>query len=335
MTTTAELLLAWDARRPRSMQRDFGVSELGECHRRAGYRLAGVEPTNPSSSVQAVIGTAVHEAIAAVFRQLQAEGLIPAEDLVEEEVRFAGILGHLDRYDHAAASIDDTKTTTSRWLEQSIKIYGPPLKHRWQVNVYGAALVARGLPVRQVRIDYLARDTGEEWTWTGPFEPHLVRDALEWLRGIQATPLEMLNRDYEPDSAFCQHCPFRRACWAGHVPGRDPRSVLYVEHPDAAAWAAKLAQARADKQAAADREAEAKGALDALRPDAADDGPVVVDVGYEHLIRFRRQLSRRLNSTLVKAEYAKTGAKPPTNESVSTYVEFVARDQQEQEVSAA
>ena len=320
-TSTARLLLEWDQRRPRSQQTELGMSEVGGCRRRAGYRISGTPPTNPGGSVQAVMGTAIHAAVEQVFREMQTAGLIPPEDLIEHEVRFAGILGHLDRYEAATFTVDDTKTTTSRWLEH-IRIHGPDRGHLWQVSLYGAALIAEGRKVRRVTIDYLARDTGDEHRWSGLFDPNHVRLALAWLENVRNTPLDMLNRDYAPDSAWCQHCPFQLECWGEPPPDRDPRIVLFKNNPDAKAWAVKLAEARADKKDAETREAEAKGALDAVRPD--DDTPI--DVGYEHLLSWRTIQSSRLDTTQVRAEYAKTGAKPPTTESVSTRLEFIPRE---------
>lgn len=312
--TTAELLLEWDRRRPRSQQREFGMSELGGCRRRAGYRLAGTEPSNPGGSVQAVLGTAVHDAIADVFRQIAKPG-----DLVEHEVSFAGILGHLDIY--RDQTVRDTKTTTSRRLSH-IKVHGPPKDNLWQIHGYGAALISEGYTVRRVALDYIARDTGECWTWEQPFDPQHVADALEWVRTVRDSPLEMLPRDHKPDSAFCRHCPFQRECWGDTQEGKDPRVVLFREDPDAAKWADRLAQARDDKSDAEDREAEAKGALDAVRPD--DDTPI--DVGYEHLLRWRTVTQNRLDSEAVRQEYAEIGANPPEKRSTSVRLEFVPRE---------
>jgi len=300
--TTADLLLAWDATRPRSKQTEFGMSELGGCRRRAGYRLHGQEPTNPGGSVQAVMGTAIHDAVSRVLTALAEPG-----DLVEHEVTFAGILGHLDRYEAATGRLIDVKTTSSRWLDH-IKVHGPGQSHRWQVNAYAAALISTGRPVHEVVIDYLARDTGEQYRWTGAFNPQSVRDALAWVTVVRETELDMLPRDYAPGSAFCEHCPFRDVCWEGSVPGRDPRSVLYVEDPDAQGWAKKLWQARQDKKDAECREDEARGALDALRPDESGS---VVDVGWDKALRWTVTYPERLDTAAVKAEYAKAGAKPP------------------------
>lgn len=321
MATTAELLLEWDRLRPRSQQIELGMSEVGGCRRRAGYRLAGTAPTNPGGSVQAVMGTAVHAAVEHVFRAMQEKGLLPAEDLVEHEVRFAGVLGHLDRYDSVKQEVDDTKTTNSRWLEH-IKLHGADRGDVWQTHLYGAALLRQGLPVKRIVIDYIARDTGEDWQETMPFDPQHVRDALAWLKYIRETPLELLSRDYKPDSSFCRGCPFQQTCWGGGVPERDPLSVLYIDHPDAQAWARKLDEARADKADAERREDEAKGALDAIRPNTFGSSGVV-DVGYPKGLRWTVSVEHRVDTKAVRAEYEAAGAKPPEREIAKTTLKLV------------
>lgn len=306
--TTAALLLEWDRRRPRSQQAELGMSEVGGCRRRAGYRLTGTAPTNPGGSVQAVLGTAIHEAVAKVLHDMQAAGIIPPDAAIEEEVRFAGIVGHFDRYEDGILS--DTKTTSDNWLTH-IEVHGPDRQHVWQVNLYAAALIRSGRPVRTLVLDYIARDTGRDWQWRGTPDPQQVRDALRWLEAIRAVDVDMLNRDYAPDTSFCQHCPFYATCWDGAVPGRDPRSVLLVEDPDAVRWARQLEDARQVKASAEALEKEAKGALDALRPN--ESGTELVDVGLpDKVLKFEVRTPERLDTTAVKAEYAKAGATPPT-----------------------
>jgi CRISPR/Cas system-associated exonuclease Cas4 (RecB family) len=317
--TTASLLLEWDRRRPRSQQRQFGMSELGDCRRRAGYRLAGVQPTNQGGSVQAVMGTGLHAHVAEVLRDLQAEGVIPADALVEHEVSFAGILGHLDLY--VEPEVTDTKTTSSRWLEK-LKVNGPSLSHLWQTHGYAAALIAEGRTVRRINIDYIARDTGEEWRWSGPFEAKHVRDALNWVNEVRSTELEFLARDHAPDSPWCEHCPFFDRCWEGGYAGRDPRSVLYVENPDAAEWATKLEDARARKKAAADDEAEAKGALDALRPDG--ESVTYLIPGHDRALRWTVSKTRRIDTTQVRKDYIAAGRTAPEKTSETTRLDLVS-----------
>lgn len=279
MTTTSELLLQWDRRRPRSQQKELGMSELGGCRRRAGYRMAGVAPSNPSGSVQAAMGSAIHDAIAEILEELGIDGVSH-----EREVRFAGLVGHYDRTEDDM--VIDVKTTSSRWLEH-IKLHCPELPHLWQVSLYAAALKFEGHDIKRVRIDYLARDTGEEFIWPNEhgavFNPRHVRDALQWLKVVYDSELEMLPRDHDPDGPFCSSCPFFTLCWQGHVPERDRRSVMFVEDPDAAKWADELWDVRKQIKALQERADAVKGVLDAIRPN--DGGHVKVG---DRTLDFRR-----------------------------------------------
>lgn len=278
MPTTTELLLEWDRRKPRSQQRELGMSELGGCRRRAGYRLAGTEPSNPSGSVQTAMGSAIHQVIAEILEDLGLDGVIH-----EKEVRFAGLLGHFDRVENQ--TVIDVKTTSSRWLDH-IKLHCPETSHLWQVSLYAAALKLAGHDVTRVRIDYLARDSGEEFIWPhengAPFDPRHVRDALTWLQAVRDSDLDMLPRDEDPDGPFCKGCPFFTICWDGHIPGRDPRTVLYIEDPDTARWAEELWQLRKQIKDLQAREVRAKKALEAVRP---DEGGLVAAGG--RLLNFR------------------------------------------------
>jgi CRISPR/Cas system-associated exonuclease Cas4 (RecB family) len=258
MPSTTELILEWDRKRPRSKQKTLGMSDLGGCRRRAGYVIAGQEPTNPGGSVQAAMGSAIHDAIADILADLGLTGVSH-----ENEVKFAGLVGHYDRIEDDVAI--DVKTTSSRWLEH-LKMHGPSYAHVWQVSCYAAALIHDKHTIRRIRIDYLARDTGEEWSWSDRFDPRHVRDALYWLKMVRETPLGMLPRDYEPDSAFCRGCKFLQVCWEGALPNRNPLSVLFVEDPDAERWAKDLWEARASEKASKKAARVALGALDAIRP---------------------------------------------------------------------
>lgn len=259
MTTTSALLLLADQQRERTQQRGIGMSDLGSCRRRTGYKLAGVEPVNPVGSVQAVMGSAIHDMVAGILNAIAEPG-----DLVEHEVQFAGIPGHVDRYEAKSKTVVDTKTTSSRWLEH-IKLHGPDHGQVWQISGYGAALIKAGYPVEAVQLDFLARDTGEEYVWSKAFDPKDVRDALAWLKTVRDVDVDMLPRDYDPESVFCRGCPFGGIdggiCWEGHIPGRDFRSVLYVEDPDAGKWAQQLWDARQAVKPQKEAEAQARGAL--------------------------------------------------------------------------
>lgn len=274
--SSAELLLAWAAKRTAERKPGISMSTLGSCRKKVGYLLAGTPPSNPGESVQAAIGSATHEKIADIAREM-----FP-NDLIEFPVEFAGIRGTLDRYDAETQTVVDTKTTSEHWLGH-LKLHGADHQHVWQASMYGAGVIATGRKVKYISIHYLCRDTGEEWIWTKPFDPMDVRDALEWLQNVQQTDLGMLPRDYEPDGPFCGHCQFLNTCWQGAVPDRDPRSVLFVEDPDAAKWADELWDLRQQMKELEKRETRVKKALDAIRPD--DGGHVQAG---DRFLDFRR-----------------------------------------------
>lgn len=323
--TTGALVLAYDRSRDRSKQTAMGMSEVGGCQRRAGYRLAGTPATDQTGSMQAALGTAIHDGIARVLHKMQADGLLPADDLIEHPVRFGGVLGHFDHYDSQRFELIDSKTTTDRYL-RIVKADGPSQANQWQVQLYAAALVVAGYRVDWVVLDYVARDTGAEYRWVDRPDPAQVREALAWVETVRGSELDMLPREYDPDGPFCGSCAFRTLCWDldSAQPGRDPRSVLYRDDPDAAGWAAKLDDARRRKSAAADAEAEAKGALDALRPNEA--GTETLDVGYEKALQWQVSTTNRLDGDQVRLDYRRAGAEPPTNPSRTVKLTLVARE---------
>lgn len=256
------------------------MSEVGTCRRYAGYRLAHTPPSDAGGSVVAAIGSAVHDALDDILGQLAEAGEMPGIQLTRE-VRYAGLVGHFDRFEDGV--ICDSKTTSSRWLEQ-ILLNGPDLRHLYQVHLYGAALVKEGHEVKGVQIDYLARDTGQEWSYHGPFLPgRYVREALQWLKNVRETPLEMLPRDYLPSSTVCHTCRFASICWPYGLEGRGAAKVLMTQVGGAAKAAQDLWEARQAKKAAEEKEKVARAALEDARP---LEGVGLVDAG-EHRLAFR------------------------------------------------
>jgi hypothetical protein len=320
--STADLLLKADWERPRSRQKGMGMSDLGGCRRQAGYRLHGQKPEKPSGSVQAVIGTAVHDTVDIALKMMRDTGLIPADSVINEEVKFGGLTGHPDLYVDGICR--DTKTIGYDAQLANYQLNGPPRRHLWQVMTYAAALIVTDRPVHIVQLDYLVRDSGKSWLWEGPFDYDAVREAMQWLNSVRETPLDWLARDYAPDSAMCKSCPFFGACWEGHVLDRDERSVLLVEDGDAVAWAVRLEEARARLKDAKADESLAKGALDALRPNTEGRGEVQLD-GFPKVLRWTVSRRRNLDSDQVKEDYARIGAQPPLTSSTSVKLELLAK----------
>ncbi len=319
--STAELLLRWDWERPRSQQRALGFSDLGSCRRQAGYKLHGYPPEKPSGSIQAVMGTAVHDAVDNALVLMRKQGLLPHDSVINEEVRFGGLTGHPDLYVDGICR--DTKTIGYDAQLANYKLNGPPRRHLWQVMTYAAALIVSDRPVHTVQLDYLVRDSGNSWMWEGPFDYGAVYEAMQWLEQIRETDLDMLARDYAPDSAVCRGCSFFNRCWDGHVLDRDERSAILVEDHDAVGWAVKLEDARARLKEAKEAESLAKGVLDALRPNSEGRGEVKLD-GFDKILRWTVSSRKNLDADAVRQDYARGGSKPPLTASSSVKLELLA-----------
>jgi hypothetical protein len=307
LPTTTELLLAWDAQRPRSQQVEMGMSKLGSCRRQAGYHLQGVPQDGgyEASGIQNVLGTAIHETAASAARMF-----LPQAHTESLEVRFGGLVGHPDLF--ADGVVRDIKTVGyAMQLEQRRRL-GPPLRERYQVHTYGAGLVMQGLEVHTVQIDYIDRGSGDEYLFTEPFSVEVVSEAMAWLDDVRTAEITALPRDYRPDSAFCQHCPWFERCW--ETPrGSDSRAVLFTDDPDAAAWAMQLDSARAMRKLAEERIADAQGALDALRSVSRPGESEDIEVpGLDKLIRFRVNKPKTSpDMATIAVDYARAGARPP------------------------
>lgn len=320
--TTAELLHKFDATRPRSRQTELGMSELGGCRRAAGYRVQGwtPEPAGPAG-LQAVLGTSVDDAVTRVLHEMKARGELPPDALIQPTVNYAGITGHPDLF--VSPTVRDTKTLGFSSQLDRYAEHGPPRRHRWQVFMYGAALLVAGHQVERVELDYLDRGSGRDWQWSAPFTVEPVREALEWLRYVSETEVDLLPRDHLPDSAICQACPFRRYCWTeAAVPDRDELSALYLDHPDANYWATELREARAAARDAEAREKRARGALDAIRPNDSGDADLEI-AGLEKRIRFSVGRRESLDRKQIEADYAEVGRVPPVTVGHPVSLKFV------------
>lgn len=307
--TARDLLLAYDAQRPRTLQQEMGISALGGCRRKAGY-MARRYPEDPgfeSNAVQAVLGTAIHEVLA------KGAGLVVPDAHAETlEVQFGGLVGHPDLL--AGDLMIDYKTLGySMQLEQRRKD-GPSQSELWQVMVYGAAAILAGHPVNRVRLNWIARDSGEEVIWEEAFEPSEVTAAMRWLQDVRSSDPAILPRDYRPDSATCKACPYFERCWQAKR-GTDDRTVLFLDDPDVNKWALQLWQAGLDRKRAGRQEKDAKGALDHLRTvsrPGEHEEIALTGLDDDDVLRFSVGRGKTgPDMKTITEDYARVGERPP------------------------
>ena len=199
--TLVNKLTEQDKTRPRSVQTQVGVSEIGGCATRVWHKVNGTEVTNPDTlRLAAIMGTALHSMIEEVFTP-------DPRYKVETEVAVGDILGHIDLIDTETNTIWDWKTTT----KNSLTYFGSK-QQMLQVQLYGWLANQNGIKVDRVGLVAIARDGNEsditELSWA--YDEALALEAVEKYHSIK--------EQFEPpapekDAKFCaNYCPFFGAC---------------------------------------------------------------------------------------------------------------------------
>lgn len=186
-----------DKARPRSRQVEIGPSSLGGCRRQVWHDLRQSPVSNPDTKrLAAVMGTAIHDAIEHAFRSLDPWG---DRYLLEVEVEHDGLMGHVDLYDKQDRAVVDWKTTKLKSLR-----HFPSESQWWQVQTYGALMVANGYPVDTVSLVALARDGDEDdiVEVSQPFDPSVAEKAAEWLADVRGR--SVAPEPERPRKVFCE-----------------------------------------------------------------------------------------------------------------------------------
>lgn len=153
------------ASNPRALQARTGASEIGfQCPRRVAYRIAGTPIVNLPDPLKAMFGTAMHQLIAERLALLDPGG---GRYLIEHEVEYRGVLGHVDLFDRARHRLIDWKTTSKRNLTR-YRREGISPNYEAQAQIYAAGLAAQGERVDTVALVFIPRDgeLDDVWSWT-------------------------------------------------------------------------------------------------------------------------------------------------------------------------
>lgn len=266
----AEAAAALQSRSRRSRQRKLGSSEIGICRRRSGYRYHATPPSNSRSSIAAALGTWIHAGALKALREEYGA-------LIEVKVESESLKSSVDAYFPETSTVEDLKTKSSHAFEM-VRARGPARKELFQVHLYayllrnGRAKALSGpQSVDTVRVRYLNRDNGEEYTHEQPYDQQITLHALGWLGDVldSDSPDELPRDEAGPGLSYdCDYCPFLDACWGPQRTDGAARQTILV-HDDADVEAAALLydQARAEEREAQNRKAFAKAQLD-----LTDDG---------------------------------------------------------------
>ena len=206
-------IAASEQSRPRNHYKGIGPSGVGDCRRKVWLRMNGVRGTNPTKSMAAFMGTAIHESIAKGLHLLDPFG---DKYLIEHSMQRDPFAGSVDLFDKTEGAVVDWKTSKrtslgflSRGSELGSKAHlWPSLPQRWQVSLYGWMLEGEGHAVNTVSLVGIARDGDEDTVrvHTEDYDPALAQEAIGWLKEVEA-----MTEAPPPESnaSFCKHyCSF-------------------------------------------------------------------------------------------------------------------------------
>lgn len=258
-----DVLISYEANRPRSMQRELGPSELGTpCQQQIARKLAGAPRRPITAPTWAPFqGTAVHacmEEVVAFWNQqvgrerwLAEDRLIVTPGAANTDGRpdFPAVAGNGDAFDVDHAMVVDWKhvgKTALEKLQRAKRSSKPPAEqvsaeYRTQAHLYGLGHVMKGREVRWVRLVLLARDydydKSDEWTEAYDDEIAFTAIGRYWdvfnlvhdLGGPQIGAL-ITTIPSSPGKDTCKWCPFytpgQVTGWDGCAGDRPPETHI-------------------------------------------------------------------------------------------------------------
>ena len=167
-------LTSYDKSRPRSQQKELGVSSIGGCARAAYFVLNSWDKENETIKLPALM-----------------------------EVKHDGLMGHIDLWIPSIGAVVDWKTTKKAGLS-----YFPSNQQRWQVQLYGYLLTKNDHEVKTVTLVAIPRDGDERdiVIHTEEYSEAVALEALAWLENVKAMTEPPAPENY---ASFCSlYCNF-------------------------------------------------------------------------------------------------------------------------------
>lgn len=231
-----DLVVRYSDRRPRSLQRHLGPSELGvACDRQVVGKLVGEPTTNhvtdPWPSFMGTAGHAEMEDVLAWENERLGFRRYMSEQRVQPPGPLAGHPGTADCVDLVDAALLDWKFLGKSSMDKLKSPDGPPRKYRAQIWIYAVALMSMGYRVERAALVAWPRTSSsidDLYVWEEPFGDVVVallgevitdterRKAWaaqlgtydQWAPAVAEGFLRQIPR--APDHTECFFCPFYR-----------------------------------------------------------------------------------------------------------------------------
>lgn len=303
-----------ESRSPQIGPSDVRALHKGGCQRQLGFRVQGVEPSDPEPEWlvrQAVMGTAIHAHVA------KARRLAHPHWLVEAAVQVPGFdrPGAVDACGDGTA--DDLKTKSDRGYDAVLNRGRAYDADHDQTDLYALALTEDGHDVRRCSVTYLNRSDGQSWVDSWTFDRDQALRTADKMHGLidrveLLDPWAIDRGGLSPDWKPCDSCPFRTLCWnLPEVPEGFNAVSAEVATEEVATDAEQLRLLRAEHNAMGE-------AIDYLRLRLeGHGGKTFVDSdGIERRVAWSAGKpygsGGHLDSKAVRARYVDLGEEPPT-----------------------
>jgi hypothetical protein len=229
----ADVVSRYSDRRPRSLQKHIGPSELGvACDRQIVGKLVGEEKVNHVSDPwPSFVGTAIHAELEQVFQwdnEQRYSGLTPWDTKTpprwhtEKRVTpFDGHPGTADLYDAHEQTLGDHKCLGDSSMAKVKSAAGPPRKYQAQMGLYGVGYMREGFPVKRVALIAWPR-TGSSlhqvYVWERAMDESYIALVAEVISDtkrrkdmaslVQAGAVTLEQIPVAPSGDECHFCPF-------------------------------------------------------------------------------------------------------------------------------
>lgn len=203
--TLIQALIDTDGKRARSIQTAIGVSSLGDCRRKVWHMARGDEKSNPTLSLPAIMGTAIHATIEASILNAFADRAPENMPMIEKRVEIEGLPpATIDFFDPMLGEVVDWKT-----IKLSNVNYFISKQKRWQVQTYAYILTQAGYEVKTVSLVGIPRDGTEDdiIIHSEPYDETVALAALGWLEDVTSM-IEPPAPEREPLTFCAKYCPF-------------------------------------------------------------------------------------------------------------------------------
>jgi hypothetical protein len=225
------------ARSVQSAEGIIGPSDLGFCRNKAALMTKGVAQSDSKSLWAASVGTAIHEYIGAILREMFPDWIVDSQRVTATFPSGAEVSGTPVLIVPEWNALLDAKTVDGfAWVKRN----GTSQNHKFQRHTYALGAIQAGLldeskPIYVGNI-YLDRSGKEKepYVTLEPFDPTLTDQVDTWISDViyAVKHDEEASKDIAP--AVCEQiCEFFTVC-RGNLPDtHDPMLILEGEQRDA------------------------------------------------------------------------------------------------------